>query len=118
MQEHHVKFEKYKMQDALIQEEEEGQRLDKNKAAAKAAADREKKQRKKVLPFYAEFSLYMHIVQVIVLKSYCCLHGQGCSTAHLCLHRALQALCTSALCTSAMHIGPMHIGPMHLGHAQ
>ena len=48
MQEHHVKFEKYKMQDALIQEEEEGQRLDKNKAAAKAASDREKKQRKKV----------------------------------------------------------------------
>ena len=48
MQEHHVKFEKYKMQDALIQEEEEGQRLDKDKAAAKAAADREKKQRKKV----------------------------------------------------------------------
>ena len=48
MQEHHVKFEKYKMQDALIQEEEEGQRLDKNKAAAKAAADKEKKQRKKV----------------------------------------------------------------------
>lgn len=48
VQEHHVKFEKYKMQDALIQEEEEGQRLDKNKAAAKAAADREKKQRKKV----------------------------------------------------------------------
>ena len=48
MQEHHVKFEKYKMQDALIQEEEEGQRMDKDKAAAKAAADREKKQRKKV----------------------------------------------------------------------
>lgn len=36
------------MQDALIQEEEEGQRIDKNKAAAKAAADKEKKQRKKV----------------------------------------------------------------------
>ena len=49
LQEHHVKFEKYKMQDALIQEEEEGQRLDKNKAAAKAAADKEKKQRKKVI---------------------------------------------------------------------
>ena len=48
LQEHHVKFEKYKMQDALILEEEEGQRLDKNKAAAKAVADREKKQRKKV----------------------------------------------------------------------
>ena len=47
-QEHHVKFEKYKMQDALIQEEEEGQRIDTAKAAAKAAADREKKQRKKV----------------------------------------------------------------------
>lgn len=43
-----MKFEKYKMQDALIQEEEEGQRLDKNKAAAKAAADKEKKLRKKV----------------------------------------------------------------------
>ncbi len=48
VQEHHVKFEKYKMQDALIQEEEEGQRMDKNKAAAKAASEREKKQRKKV----------------------------------------------------------------------
>ncbi|KAL3132326.1 hypothetical protein ABBQ32_008904 [Trebouxia sp. C0010 RCD-2024] len=47
LEEHHVKFEKYKMQDALIQEEEEGQRMDKDKAAAKAAADREKKQRKK-----------------------------------------------------------------------
>ena len=43
-----MKFEKYKMQDALIQEEEEGQRMDKNKAAAKAASEREKKQRKKV----------------------------------------------------------------------
>ena len=49
VQEHHVKFEKYKMQDALIQEEEEGQRMDKNKAAAKAASEREKKQRKKVM---------------------------------------------------------------------
>lgn len=48
VQEHHVKFEKYKMQDALIQEEEEGQRMDKDKAAAKAASEREKKQRKKV----------------------------------------------------------------------
>lgn len=38
------------MQDALIQEEEEGQRMDKDKAAAKAAADREKKLRKKVCP--------------------------------------------------------------------
>lgn len=47
LEEHHVKFEKYKMQDALIQEEEEGQRMDKNKAAAKAASEREKKQRKK-----------------------------------------------------------------------
>ncbi|KAA6428269.1 MAG: hypothetical protein FRX49_01865 [Trebouxia sp. A1-2] len=44
LEEHHVKFEKYKMQDALIQEEEEGQRMDKNKAAAKAASEREKKQ--------------------------------------------------------------------------
>ena len=44
-----MKFEKYKMQDALIQEEEEGQRMDKNKAAAKAASEREKKQRKKVM---------------------------------------------------------------------
>ena len=43
-----MKFEKYKMQDALIQEEEEGQRMDKDKAAAKAASEREKKQRKKV----------------------------------------------------------------------
>lgn len=43
-----MKFEKYKMQDALILEEEEGQRLDKDKAAAKAVADKEKKQRKKV----------------------------------------------------------------------
>ena len=63
MQEHHVKFEKYKMQDALIQEEEEGQRMDKSKAAAKAAADREKKQRKKVAPFcWLLSSLYMHIL--------------------------------------------------------
>jgi len=38
-----VKFEKYKMQDALIQEEEEGLRMDKNKAAAKAASGRGKK---------------------------------------------------------------------------
>ena len=38
-----MKFEKCKMQDALIQQEEEGQRVDKNKAAAKAASEREKK---------------------------------------------------------------------------
>ncbi len=38
-----MKFEKYKMQDALIQEEEEGLRMDKNKAAAKAASGRGKK---------------------------------------------------------------------------
>ena len=81
MQEHHVKFEKYKMQDALIQEEEEGQRMDKNKAAAKAASDREKKQRKKVptLLLVAEFKvktqLCMHVLHAILLKVILVLHG-------------------------------------------